>query len=235
MTYLVDRNWCELKDACAFCGEPPELYHPFAVHLKKDCMPRALLCRGCREVDLESLMGASTACLVVPCAFCGKPVEGNYAIHRDGGIGLGPEVPLCDECGGSPDLECDEIWARTSRRISVSSRVLSSVLLRLQQLVDAIDEECNFVHEVAGEPGVRTYPWTAVIAQVVSAGVMPPGLAARVVRVVWGCPEAQDVVGVQVSLGVHGVPALDCMMQAVRQLEPAGYARLLPELQKICC
>ena len=33
------------------------------------------------------------------CANCARPSEGNYSVHRDG-LGKGPEVPLCDWCGG---------------------------------------------------------------------------------------------------------------------------------------
>lgn len=43
------------------------------------------------------------------CAYCGKPAEGNYAIHRDG-FGVGPEVDLCDACGGGAIPTCRAIW-----------------------------------------------------------------------------------------------------------------------------
>ena len=43
------------------------------------------------------------------CAFCGKPAEDNFSIHRDG-FGVGPEVDLCDACGGSETPTCEEIW-----------------------------------------------------------------------------------------------------------------------------
>lgn len=45
------------------------------------------------------------------CAYCSKPAEGSYAIHRDG-FELGPEVPLCNTCGDSPTPTCEEIWRR---------------------------------------------------------------------------------------------------------------------------
>jgi hypothetical protein len=45
------------------------------------------------------------------CTFCGKLAEGNYSIHRDG-FGEGPEVPLCDGCGGRPTPTEQAIWAR---------------------------------------------------------------------------------------------------------------------------
>ena len=44
-----------------------------------------------------------------PCAFCGKPAEGNHTIHRDG-FCIGPEVPLCDACGSHLTPTCEEIW-----------------------------------------------------------------------------------------------------------------------------
>lgn len=43
------------------------------------------------------------------CAYCGKPAEGNFSIHRDG-FGVGPEVELCDACGGYPHPTCEQIW-----------------------------------------------------------------------------------------------------------------------------
>lgn len=45
------------------------------------------------------------------CAFCGKPAEGNYAVHRDG-FGVGPEVDLCDACGSGQEPTLAEIWDR---------------------------------------------------------------------------------------------------------------------------
>lgn len=63
------------------------------------------VCAGAAETSAE-------LCL---CAYCKKPAEGNYGIHRDG-FCEGPEVDLCDACGGSPAevLSCEEIWARIS-------------------------------------------------------------------------------------------------------------------------
>ena len=45
------------------------------------------------------------------CAFCGKLAEGNYSIHRDG-FDVGPEVALCDACGGLEVPTTGDIWAR---------------------------------------------------------------------------------------------------------------------------
>ncbi len=49
-----------------------------------------------------------------PCAYCGASSEGTFAIHRDG-LGLGPEVPLCNGCGGLEEPTCERIWARISK------------------------------------------------------------------------------------------------------------------------
>jgi hypothetical protein len=48
------------------------------------------------------------------CAFCGQPAEGNFSIHRDG-FSEGPEVALCDKCGGYPEPSLPEIWDRISQ------------------------------------------------------------------------------------------------------------------------
>lgn len=52
-----------------------------------------------------------TALLHGRCVYCGTPAQGNHTIHRDG-MGEGPEVPLCDACGGHERPTCEEIWAR---------------------------------------------------------------------------------------------------------------------------
>ena len=49
------------------------------------------------------------------CAYCGASAKGSaYGIHRDG-FGEGPEVPLCDTCGGDNLLTCKKIWARIAQ------------------------------------------------------------------------------------------------------------------------
>lgn len=48
------------------------------------------------------------------CAYCGKPAEGNFAIHRDG-FGVGPEVDLCDPCGGDCRPTTCEIWSEIAQ------------------------------------------------------------------------------------------------------------------------
>jgi NAD-dependent SIR2 family protein deacetylase len=59
-----------------------------------------------KALDVEALLNGR-------CVYCGKPAQGNYSIHRDG-YGIGPEVPLCDECGQGPVPTCEHIWERTS-------------------------------------------------------------------------------------------------------------------------
>jgi NAD-dependent SIR2 family protein deacetylase len=51
------------------------------------------------------------------CANCGKQFEGEveFAIHRDG-FGIGPEVPLCIDCGAFPLPTCEEIWLNIADR-----------------------------------------------------------------------------------------------------------------------
>jgi len=49
------------------------------------------------------------------CVYCGGHAQGNYTIHRDG-FGIGPEVPLCDACGGEPTPTLTAIWARIRER-----------------------------------------------------------------------------------------------------------------------
>lgn len=48
------------------------------------------------------------------CAYCGEPAQGNYSIHRDG-FGIGPEVPLCNRCGGKRTPSCQDIWDRIEK------------------------------------------------------------------------------------------------------------------------
>lgn len=52
-----------------------------------------------------------------PCTYCGKECEGHFSVHRDG-FGMGPEIPLCDACGGSPSsvLSLETIWDKIAQR-----------------------------------------------------------------------------------------------------------------------
>jgi hypothetical protein len=49
-----------------------------------------------------------------PCVYCGAESQGNYSIHRDG-MGIGPEVPLCDACGRAPSPSLGAIWGRIAQ------------------------------------------------------------------------------------------------------------------------
>ena len=51
------------------------------------------------------------------CAYCRKLAQGNFSIHRDD-FGVGPEVPLCDECGKDPTPTCEQIWKRISHLLN---------------------------------------------------------------------------------------------------------------------
>lgn len=54
------------------------------------------------------------------CVFCKGHAQGNHCIHRDG-FSEGPEVPLCDKCGGLSTPTCEEIWEQlASERSPVS-------------------------------------------------------------------------------------------------------------------
>ena len=48
------------------------------------------------------------------CVFCGESAQGNYTIHRDG-MGVGPEVNLCDSCGEDEFPSCEQIWEKIAR------------------------------------------------------------------------------------------------------------------------
>jgi len=48
------------------------------------------------------------------CRYCGEPAEGNFSIHRDG-FGVGPEVPLCDACGGHEEPSAFDIWEQIAQ------------------------------------------------------------------------------------------------------------------------
>lgn len=70
-----------------------------------------------------------------PCAACGQPSQGNHAIHRDG-MGEGPEVPLCGECGSAAGPTCEQLW----ERIRVRRRRTRK--LRVYVVLFKIEDEC---------------------------------------------------------------------------------------------
>jgi hypothetical protein len=48
------------------------------------------------------------------CAYCHKPAEGRYSVHRDG-FCEGPQVPLCDACGSGNQPSLHQIWRRIAQ------------------------------------------------------------------------------------------------------------------------
>lgn len=64
------------------------------------------------------------------CVYCGKPDEGERAIHLSAEAAMegdGPEVPLCLQCGAHETPTCEEIWAHL-RAQGVPSRPVDRVL-----------------------------------------------------------------------------------------------------------
>lgn len=81
-----------------------------------------------------------------PCSYCGKPCEGHFAIHRDG-FCVGPEVPLCDEHGGSEEPTVEAIWARLAllRAATMTDPPMAGVnalVAELEALVRAGEMPC---------------------------------------------------------------------------------------------
>lgn len=52
--------------------------------------------------------------VVIACAYCEKVAEGHYSVHRDG-FGVGPEVELCDACGGKREPTLSSIWTKIAQ------------------------------------------------------------------------------------------------------------------------
>lgn len=61
-----------------------------------------------------------------PCVYCGKTSEGYFSIHRDG-FGEGPEVPLCNQCGGFESPTPEDIWCKISKTKVSKNAVSSSI------------------------------------------------------------------------------------------------------------
>lgn len=71
---------------------------------------RLVLSNVVRVYDIvQRLMGKQDQCV-----WCGEEAQGNYSIHRDG-FDEGPELPLCDKCGGEEFPTCEQIWEKTSQ------------------------------------------------------------------------------------------------------------------------
>ena len=63
-------------------------------------------CRACHERHQE---------LYPACSYCNVPIVGEPTIrlHRDA-MGEGPQMPLCNDCGGRREPSCEEIWDHTN-------------------------------------------------------------------------------------------------------------------------
>jgi hypothetical protein len=48
------------------------------------------------------------------CAFCGRPAQGEFSVHRDG-FSIGPEVDLCNDCGGRETPTLAEMWRKIAQ------------------------------------------------------------------------------------------------------------------------
>lgn len=72
------------------------------------------------------------------CAYCGKPAEGNHGCHRDG-FCIGPEIDLCDACGGEGPPSLEEIWDRISTMVWVEKAVVLN-LLNSHDDAEVVDE-----------------------------------------------------------------------------------------------
>jgi hypothetical protein len=73
------------------------------------------LCPDCQSALGYGLVHRSTA---IVCAACGHATgldEQRHAIDRDG-YGIGPEVPLCCECGAYEFPTCAELWMVIAHR-----------------------------------------------------------------------------------------------------------------------
>lgn len=73
------------------------------------------------------------------CAYCGRPAEGQAAIHRDG-FCEGPQVWLCNAHGKKELPSCEQIWARIKERMPLDTRCYcehssEEVLDRLRRFV----------------------------------------------------------------------------------------------------
>lgn len=103
------RDWAGVAAAVEqlrqIAPEPPA---PVLPRMPRDMRRAARMARAILELPAEE-----------PCAACGQPAEGNFAIHRDG-YGIGPEVPLCNGCGGGEEPTCADLWAAIAARRGVS-------------------------------------------------------------------------------------------------------------------
>lgn len=81
------------------------------------------------------------------CPACGAAIKGraHFGIHRDG-FGQGPQVSICDACGGNEAITCEDLWAaikvrRNARESGVVVREPKSVLEIVHAFVRALAME----------------------------------------------------------------------------------------------
>lgn len=89
------------------------------------------------------------------CAYCGDACSGKYTIHREG-FGYGPEVGLCDACGGPGNPESNEIWQRIGKWELIPNEMIRRVLAGLKDpLLTNADADLTLEHDYgSGEPWV---------------------------------------------------------------------------------
>lgn len=56
------------------------------------------------------------------CAACGGHSDMEYGVHRDG-FDDGPEVWLCNNCGGNREPSLPELWAAIKARLALGARI----------------------------------------------------------------------------------------------------------------
>jgi len=101
----------DLRAALAYLSEGGTLVKlPDRWPLPEGCTPSDALWRF---YAVQRVRGAKAgkALPEKPCVYCGELWEGFYSIHEDDSM-EGPEVELCNRCGGSEVPTCREIWDR---------------------------------------------------------------------------------------------------------------------------
>lgn len=70
----------------------------------------------CRACAAAQAIGEKEPLQIAVCAYCGGVINrrGWGTIHRDG-FGVGPEVPLCGDCGDYLEPSCEQIWERIAQ------------------------------------------------------------------------------------------------------------------------
>jgi hypothetical protein len=114
----------------------------YTVLFKRDGVVRALSANQPERWPSNLELVPKFVIAIGPCAACGQPAQGNFAIHRDG-MDEGPEVPLCDDCGSEPYPTCEQLWERIRIRRLTGQK-------KLKHLLDELVEAAT---TLAGETG----------------------------------------------------------------------------------